>query len=375
MKKEKEVTKREAVELKSQSYKIKIFNWIKLIFFIYIFILSIELIKKSSLFLASDLKQILLSNFGIVKAICVGWFSTAIVQSSGAIGSITATFAGNGIITLQTAVYILIGSSIGATMTALIISLIVHSRKKRDFRHGFEIGFAYTVYVVFLLVVVIILESLFGFFSKISFFIASKIHAGDFLLKIPDLTKIITDSVINLFFQNTNKILLLIIGFIILILTLRYIGKAIIDVLGGEHKTRKFIDKNFKSKYRSYLIGFILTAIVFSSGITIGLLVPLAVSRVINLKKTIPFILGAKLGTGTDILLAALFIGKVNALACAIAFFLFAVIGTIIFLPNTNLIFKTTKYLSKKVMHISRKKAILVLLVLILIPLLLLLIL
>ena len=87
----------------------------------------------------------------------------------------------------------------------------------------------------------------------------------------------------------------------------------------------------------------ILTAIVFSSSITIGLLVPLAVARVINLKKAIPFILGANLGTFTDIFLASIFIGQPAAFASAIAYFLFAVMGGLIFLPNTQFLADTVE--------------------------------
>jgi len=93
----------------------------------------------------------------------------------------------------------------------------------------------------------------------------------------------------------------LIIAFAILIFSLKYLGKSIIEVLGGERKARKFVNKHFKSKYKTYFIGAILTGAVFSSNITIGLLVPLTVSRLINLKKAIPFILGARFGTFTDV--------------------------------------------------------------------------
>jgi sodium-dependent phosphate cotransporter len=178
----------------------------------------------------------------------------------------------------------------------------------------------------------------------------------------------ITAPVIGLL--KLNNFLILIIAFGILIFTLRYIGKSVVDVLGGENKAREFVNKHFKSKYKTYFIGVILTGIVFSSGITIGLLVPLAVSRLINLKKAIPFILGADLGTVTDIFLASIIINKDLALATAIVYFLFGVLGAILFLPNTEILFRLTKYTSKRLIHISRKKALYFLIAFILIPLL-----
>jgi len=365
----KEVTKKEALELKEQSYKIKIFNWSKLILFIYLFIFSIELIKKVSFYFSKNIDTILISSINPIKAIATGWFATSIIQSSDAVGTIAAALAGNNLIGLSVAIYILIGSSLGTTITAIVISLIISSKKKRDFRHGFEIAFAYSIYSFILVLVVLFLEYFFHAFSKASLFLATAFHGKVSILKIPNIINIITDPIIDLFFTGTNKLILILIGFIILILALRYIGKSIVDVMGGEEKTRKRIDSYFGSKYKAYFIGVGLTAILFSSSITIGLLVPLAVARVINLKKAIPFILGADLGTASSLFLASLFLGNINAMACFFAFALFAILGAILFLPNTTILYKMTKYLSKKLMKISRKKALIILLLFILIPL------
>ena len=352
----------------------KLSAWLKLIGLLYLFILSIELIKKASVYLAPSIKDFLLQNLNPIKALSFGWFSTAIVQSSGAVSTITATFAGNNLLQFPTAVYIVIGATLGTTITAIIISLITVSAKKRDFRHGFEIGLCYAIYSALLVIIAFLLEYFFKFFSSTSLLLASKLSGKISLLKIPDLVGVITSPIVNPVFNQNNKILILILGFAVLIFSLRYIGKAVIGIFGGEEEARKFIDKHFKSKYKAYLIGALLTAILFSSSITIGLLVPLAITRLIGLKRSIPFILGADLGTFTDVFLAALIIDKIPALGIAIVYIMIAVLGAIIFLPNTRFLFKTTKYVSKKLIQISRKKALYVLIALILIPLLIILI-
>jgi len=344
-------------------------NWTKLIFFLYLFVFSIELIKKTSLLLAPLFKEFLLNSITPLKAICVGWFTTSIFQSSGAIGSITAAFAGNDLISLSTAIYLLAGTSIGATITALIISLIIVAKKRRDFRHGFEIGLCYTIYNIILISIILLLEYFFKIFSRTSMIIAEFLFKKISFFHIPNIVETFTSPIINFLLIKNNYALAFVIAFVFLIFSLKYIGKSVIDVLGGEEKSRSFINKYFESKYKAYFIGVILTAIVFSSGITIGLLVPLAVARLINLKKAIPFIIGARLGTSTDIFLASLIINQPSALAVAVAYFLFGVLGTIIFLPNTELLFKITKHISKKTIHVSRKKALFVLLAFILIPL------
>ncbi len=89
----------------------------------------------------------------------------------------------------------------------------------------------------------------------------------------------------------------------------------------------------------------------------------------ISLKKAIPFILGADLGTASDVFLASIIIGKTTAYATSITYTLFGIIGALIFLPNVNFLHKTTKYVSKKLIKISRKKALYILIAFILIPL------
>tara|TARA_Y100000034_G_scaffold91111_1_gene109860 strand:- start:6187 stop:7245 length:1059 start_codon:yes stop_codon:yes gene_type:complete len=342
---------------------------VKLISFIYLFIFSIELIRRTSLFLAPNIKDFLLQSLTPVKAISIGWFTTSIVQSSGAIATITAAFAGNNLINLPTVIYILIGASLGTTITALIISLITVTKQKKDFRHGFEIALSYSIYSAFLVVIVFFLEYYLKLFSKLSFFLASILGEKISLLKVPNFVDLITSPIIDFLFKRNNKLILLLFAFIILIFTLKYIGRSIIEVFGGEDKAKKFINKYFDSKYKAYLIGVVLTAMVFSSSITIGLLVPLAVSRLISLKKAIPFILGADLGTFSDVFLASIIIGKTTAFATSIAYALFAIIGALIFLPNVDFLHKTTKYVSKKLIKISRKKALYILIAFILIPL------
>lgn len=344
-------------------------KWLKLVGFIYLFIFAIELIKKTSLFLTPDIKDFLLQSLTPIKALSLGWFTTSLVQSSGAVSSITAAFAGNNLINLPTAVFVLLGAALGTTITALIISLITLAKQKKDFRHGFEIGLSYSIYSAILVTIVFILELLFGIFSKTSNFLAHKIVGNVPILKIPNIIDIITAPIINPLFEITNKAILLAIAFILLIIALRYLGKSIVEVFGGEERAQKFINKHFESKYKAYLTGVILTAIIFSSSITIGLLVPLAATRLIGLRKSIPFILGADLGTFSDTFLAALILGQHGAIATAIAYLLFALLGTLLFLPNTEFLHNLTKYTSKKLIKISREKALYILIAFIAIPL------
>ncbi len=264
----------------------------------------------------------------------------------------------------------MIGASLGTIATALIISLVIVAQRRKDFRHGFEIALSYAIYSALLVVIVFILEYFFKLFSKVSFFLATAIGPKLSLLKLPNFVELLTSPVLNFLFKYNNKFILLILGFSILIFTLKYIGKSMINVLGGEDKSRIFINKHFDSKFKVYFLGVFLTAIVFSSSVTIGLLIPLAVTGVISLRKAIPFILGADLGTFTDVFLASVIIDQPLALATAFAYMLFGIIGALIFLPNTEFLYKITKFTSKRLIKISRNKAFYILIAFILVPLL-----
>lgn len=344
-------------------------SFVKLAFFLYLFILAIELIKKASGLIAPDAKQFIFSNLNPLKAIAVGWFSTSVAQSSGAVAGVVVTFVGNNLINLPTAVYILVGASMGTTITALIISLITVTTKRRDFRHGFEIALCYSIYSFLLVFIVFFLEYFFALFSRLSMYFATLFQGEFSYLNFPDLVEFITGPLVKLIMNVNNVLVVFVIAFLILIFALKYVSRSVVEVFGGEVKAKNFINRYFDSPIKAYFIGVVLTAIVFSSSITISLLVPLAVSGLIGLRRAIPFILGADLGTFTDTFLVSLIVGETNAIAAAFSYGLFAVIGAIIFLPNTNFLFKATKFTSKKLIKISREKALYILLLFVLIPL------
>ena len=343
-------------------------SFVKLVFFLYLFVLAIQLIKKASGMIAPDAKNFIFANLGPLKAIAAGWFSTTLAQSSGAVSSVAISFVGNNIIDLPTAVYILVGASMGTTITALIISLITVTSKRKDFRHGFEIALCYSIYSFFLVFIVFFLEYFFALFSRSSLYLARSFEGNFSYLKVPDVVDIITGPLVKPI-SGSNILITFVVAFLVLIFALKYISRAVVEVLGGEVKAKNFINRYFDSPWKAYFMGVILTAIVFSSSITISLLVPLAVSGLIGLRRSIPFILGADLGTFTDTFLVSLIVGETNAIAAAFSYAMFAIIGALVFLPNTNFLFRATKFTSKRLIKISRKKALYVLLLFVLIPL------
>lgn len=340
---------------------------LKLLLVFYCFVLSLVLIKKSAMLLGKDLIG-LVSLTTPFKAFGIGWLVTSIVQSSGAVSSLVAALTGLGVLSLGIAIYFVLGSCIGSTVTSFIVSLLSKA-KRRDFRHGFEIAAAHAIFNILLVIFIFPLEYFLSIFSKVGLVFSRRLDGIFLLAKIPDFVSLITGFFVKrLFF--VNAVIVLIFAFGLLFFSLNFFGKVMLEIFGGEKNARNFIDRYFKSKYKGFLIGLVLTAILFSSSITISLLIPLVVSRVLNLRKAIPFILGAEVGTFTDTFLASLVIGKGLAVSVALLYLVFNIVGALFWFWNVDVLFDITKYFSKRLLKVSRTHALGFFVVFLLVPLL-----
>jgi sodium-dependent phosphate cotransporter len=89
----------------------------------------------------------------------------------------------------------------------------------------------------------------------------------------------------------------------------------------------------FKTALRSLLLGLMLTALVQSSSITTSLIIPLAGAGILSLRQIFPYTLGANVGTTVTALLAALAIGRPEAVTIALAHVFFNIFGIIVIWP------------------------------------------
>lgn len=327
----------------------RILNFLGFLLFLYFFLFSLVLIKYSFSEIGENVLKITTSNINEINAFGFGWLLTLIMQSSGAATSVLIALNFAGTIGPIVVIYMVIGTRIGTTITALFVALLV-SAKRRDFRHGFEIGLANLVYALPIAIFMFFLEYFFSFFSKTgNYFIASGVP-----FKINFIDKI-TLPLINLI-KFIPEYLLILLGIFLLILSLEKIPVFILR-LWGEDYTREKINKYFKKKYLSFFAGLLIAFFLTSTSITITLLVPLIVSRLINLKKVIPYIIGTNLGGVIDAIIGGLIVGK-TSLPAVFTYVSFSIIG-LFWLFNTDLMFNITKFISKRTLHISKKRAIL----------------
>ena len=327
--------------------KRKILNLLGFILALYIFVFSLTLIKISSASLGGGIFSLTRDGISGINAFGFGWLATLITQSSGAAAATLIAFSLAGIIGPVILIYMIMGTRIGTSITALFTAFLIHA-KRRDFRHGFEIGLANLVYAIPIAIIMFLLELFTGFFSKIGNYFV--VFDSPLKHNIIDMAVL---PLINLlsFIPEHLKIVF---GVILLVGSLKYIPKFMINIWGKRYLKRKineFLDK----KYRSFLLGLGITALLMSTSITITFLIPLVVTRITKLKNVIPYMIGANLGGVSEIILGGLVLGG-SALPAVFTYVSFSLIG-LLWMFNTELMFKATKFLSKRTLHISRKRA------------------
>ena len=336
----------------------KLLYIIGFLFFFYLFIFSISVIKYSFTEIGSSILKITHNDISEFNAFGLGWLLAIIMQSSGAATSALISLGYAGVIGPVVLIFMVFGTRIGTTITSLFFSLLV-SAKRRDFRHGFEIGLANLVYAFPIAVFMFIIEYFFSFFSTAG----NQITSLGFSFNLGFIESI-TYPLIILINAVAPKYFLAFFGTIILILSLRTMPYFLLHLWGEGYFKRK-INKYMEKKSRSFFIGFLIALVLTSTSITLTLLIPFVVSRMLNLKKIIPYIIGTNLGGVIDVIFGGLVVGQ-TSIPAVFAYVSFSVIG-LFWLFNTDLMFKITKFISKRTFHISRTRAILLVLIFVLV--------
>lgn len=120
-------------------------------------------------------------------------------------------------------------------------------------------------------------------------------------------------------------------GIGLLVLALESLGLALAP-LGREPWFTAAMARLGHNPWLGILAGTVLTSVVMSSGVTIGLLQRLAAQGLITPAGALPVLFGDNIGTCTDTLLASLAGGR-QARAAALAHLLFNITGTLVMLP------------------------------------------
>ncbi len=222
-----------------------------------------------------------------LKAVALGAVVTAIIQSSSAVTVTLVGFVNSGVMKLGQAVPIIMGSNIGTTVTAWILSLA-----------GLETS---NIFVSLL--------------KPESFSPILGIIGAAMVMFAKDEKK-----------KTTGGIFL---GFVVMMYGMSAMGDAM-DPLANDPSFQKILTM-FENPILGVLTGAVLTGVIQSSAASIGILQMLALTSPVSYGAAIPIIMGQNIGTCVTALISCIGANK-NARRTAMVHLYFNLIGTLIFM-------------------------------------------
>ena len=265
-----------------------IFNIISLLGGLALFLFGMDTMGKALERQAGGKLQTILAKMSstVIKGFLLGAAVTAVIQSSSATTVMVVGFVNSGIMTLKQAVGVIMGSNVGTTVTAWILSL-----------SGLEGD---------------------------SFFIK--------LFKPTTLAPIIGTIGIVLFMftkgDSKKGIGTIMLGFMALMTGMDIMG----DSMAFLKKEAWFADLmiSFSNPIIGIVFGAVLTAVIQSSSASVGILQGLCVTGAVTYGAAIPIILGQNIGTCVTAMMGAIGANR-NARRTAVVHLLFNIVGVSIF--------------------------------------------
>ena len=220
-----------------------------------------------------------------LKCLLLGLGITAAIQSSSAVTVMLVGLVNSGIMTLRQSIGVIMGSNIGTTMTAWILTLA-----------GVESDNLW--------ISLLNPEN----FSLIFAFI------GVVMIMVCKDTKK----------KDIGNILA---GFAVLMYGMKLMSNAVEPLSNSEGFTNLLLA--FKNPILGVLVGLFITAVIQSSSASVGILQALAMTGAVSYGAAIPIIMGQNIGTCVTALISSFGVGR-NAKKVAVVHIAFNVIGTVI---------------------------------------------
>ncbi len=318
-----------------------IVTWLKVLFFIYVLLLAVGMIGGGFKWASGGtegVKKLFTFATNPFMGLIMGTMATALIQSSSTVTSVIVALCAGGM-PVTIAVPMIMGANIGTTITNTLVSL-GHISDKEEFKRAFSAATVHDFFNVISVVVFLPIEIMFHPLEKMGYWLANMFIGGQSLsMGNLNFLKAITKPVISgvssglkLIPHPFGAILLIILGLICIFLSIFFIGKLLKKVLIGRAE-KMFHTAIGRGPISGIFSGTIVTVLVQSSSTTTSLVVPLAGSGIIDIKKVYPFALGANIGTCITALLAATAVsggGALFALQIALIHFLYNFIGVIL---------------------------------------------
>lgn len=351
--------------IKNKDTRSLIIRIIGMLFFLWLFLLSIKLLGGTFKNYFSDDTADLIKNAtdNPFVSLFIGILSTAIIQSSSSTTSIIVAFVGAGTLSLHNAIPMIMGANIGTSITGILVSF-GQMRNKMEFHRSFSAAIVHDYFNWFAVILFLPLEIMTGILEKSSIFLTS-IFVGTSGVKfdspldsvVKPIAKYIEHFIADLLgnqtivdkiqYDGTLLTVMVILSLILLFIALNYMSTIMKKVLIG--KFEKIIHKYvFNQAATALLFGILFTVSVQSSSITISLIVPLVGAGILSMEQIFPYAVGANIGTTITGILAALVTGNASGISIALVHTLFNIFAAIVFIPLKALPIGAARWFASK---------------------------
>ncbi|MFW6140534.1 MAG: Na/Pi symporter [Acidobacteriota bacterium] len=312
---------------------IVLFNLLFLLFFIYLFLFSLELMGASlNLFGKGLAKDLIKTTSNPLVGLFIGILATSLVQSSSSTTSIVVGLVAGGALNITNAIPIVMGANIGTSVTNLVVSMS-QAKRSIEFERALSAAIVHDFFNVLAVAVLFPLQYFTNFLGYAATFMGEKfqnIGGLKFLSPVKALTRPAVDVLIKVLGQYPWILLILSLVFLLFALSRMVNSLKLLVVQKAEVWFDKYI---FKTAVRAFLLGMVLTSLVQSSSIITSLAVPMAGAGLLTITQIFPYTLGSNIGTTVTAILAALVTGNLAAIIVSFSHLLFNIIGIAVWWP------------------------------------------
>ncbi len=284
------------------------------------------------LFGAEFAERILTATANPFTGLFLGILATSLVQSSSTSTSIIVGMVAGGALSLEAAVFMIMGANIGTSITSVLVS-IGHIHRPQELQRAFSAASVHCFFNLTCVAILFPLELLTGFLRRTAG-VSARLFEGVGGMRLSNPLKAITEPAIEAiaWLVQDHPILMLAVTILLTYGMLVAIVKLLRSLV--LRKLEYFFDTHlFSSWQRAMLFGLALTFAVQTSSVPTALVVPLAGAGVLRLLQGYPFCLGANAGTTLTAMLAALATGSEIAVIAAFAHLLFNIVGILLVWP------------------------------------------
>lgn len=275
----------------------------------------------------------------------IGIFVTSLVQSSSATTSIVVGLVAVQMLSVRSAIPIVMGANIGTTVTNALVSM-GYVMRRDEFRRAISGAIVHDIFNVLVVLVLLPLELMFGMLERAATFLAGVLPEiaaegaeGVNVKAFNPLGPIINPMLKLVWWLIGGKPkepgwlagIAVIIGLVFIFFALIMLVRALRSIMLGRAET--FITRVLgKSGWLGIVIGLVVTAMVQSSSITTAVMVPMAAAGLITVTQIFPITIGANIGTTVTALIAAMAAGGAGV-TIALTHCLFNLAGLVMFYP------------------------------------------